>query len=135
MDLAVHIKNSGKLCIRYFRAGAYRFSSFVWPSFGRALPEPFLVQDCRTGGTPCEDGPCLHTLSTSGRELASNLASRPAIWSDNPAISKSHDFEYQLCWLGHNFVVIFINICPNLEVVRIFKCKYCILITEHLAKF
>ena len=69
------------------------------------------------------------------RELASKLASRPAIWSDNPAISKSHDFEYQLCWLGHNFVVIFVNICPNLEVVRIFNHKYCTLITENLAKF
>jgi hypothetical protein len=56
---------------------------------------------------------------------------------ENPAILKSHDSEYQYCRLGHNFIilVIFVRICPTLEVVRIFDGKYCILVTESLAKF
>jgi hypothetical protein len=32
-------------------------------------------------------------------------------------------------------MVMFLRICPTLEVVRIFDVKYCILVTESLAKF
>jgi hypothetical protein len=54
---------------------------------------------------------------------------------ENPSILKSDDSKIQHCRLGHNFMVIFVRICPTLEVVRIFNGKYCILVTENLEKF
>jgi hypothetical protein len=54
---------------------------------------------------------------------------------ENPAILKSDDSKIQYCRLGYNFMVIFVRICPTLEVVRIFNGKCCIRLTEKLAKF
>ena len=59
-------------------------------------------------------------LSTCYCMRARQQNSEPADDSrENPTILKSHDSEYQYCILGHNFMVIFVRICPTLEVVRI----------------